>query len=360
MSDHLYLKHSPLNHLHLEHNARMTAFTGWSLPLHYGSIIAEHNYTRKAASLFDISHMGEIIIEGTTAEEELNRLFTRDIKQIPDNSCRYGFMLNNDGFTIDDLILYRFSKNKFMAVVNSSRIDEDFEWLLSNLSSENNVINISDETVKLDLQGPESLKAISHIFNSKELQDLKRFAFTDVNYENFHIIISRTGYTGEDGFELYIPVEAGGLLWTRFLENSVVKPAGLGARDSLRLEKGYSLYGHELSLKISPSEANLMKFVDIEKDFIGKKALTDIENKGPDVIITPFICEGRQTARDDYEIYLEERRIGIVTSGCFSPVLKKGIGLALLDRQYYDKKLNITCVNENTIIKAEIARLPFV
>ncbi len=355
-------KHTPLYSLHSEMNARLVDFSGWLLPVQYSSIINEHIHTRTNTSIFDICHMGEYIMEGKNALEDLDKLLTCSIEKMRNFSCSYCFLLNETGGFIDDSILYKFNDEKFMLVVNASQIDKDLEWIKNNLSEKTTIKNVSDETAKIDLQGPSSLEIASKLFPDTDLNKMRRFRFREFDFSGFNILASTTGYTGEKGFEFFMPAEAAPEFWNILLSDESVKPAGLGARDSLRLEKGLSLYGHELNEEINPYEAGLDRFIAKDKAFIGSKALKKYMDghSQTESILVPFLCEGRRTARNGFRVFYENKDIGYVTSGAYSPMLKKGIGLCLIKRAYSTVGTILECKYDDIEIKTEIVKLPFI
>jgi len=269
MIDHAKILETPLTEEHKTLGARMAPFGGWMMPIQYTGIIEEHFWTRKQAGLFDICHMGEFIIEGKAASQDLEKILTANISTLNTNQCRYSFMLNENGGIIDDLIVYKLSDEKFMLVVNSATADGEADWLKNNLSAETDFEIISDVTSKIDLQGPLSREVLQNL-TPADLSKLKYFRFIETTIDDVNAIISRTGYTGELGYEIYIPVQSSEQIWDKLLENKSVKPAGLGARDTLRLEAGLPLYGHELSLEFNPANTCFMFAVNLDKDFIGK------------------------------------------------------------------------------------------
>ncbi len=341
-------------------NAKFVEFSGWLLPVQYSSIIEEHLHTRSANTIFDISHMGEIIIDGDASVKDLEYIFTRQISNMKHGSCRYGFFLDDSGCFIDDCIVYRYSDNKFMLVVNAGRIDADLDWLKNHISPGTSITDVSSGTAKIDLQGPLSCETASKIIPGLKFSKLKKFTFQEFRFNGWKGTVSATGYTGEKGFEFFIPAEAAPELWREFIKIKSVLPAGLGARDSLRLEKGYSLYGHDITGNITPVEANLMKFVDLNKEFIGKDTLEKKALDKPDKLLVPFLCEGRRSARDGYRAFYQDTGIGYVTSGVYSPSLQRGIGLCLLNLNYSAVGTAVCFRHDNIVINAEIIKLPFV
>jgi len=353
------LRKTPLYEKHSAKGAHMVPFAGWSMPVQYTGIIEEHLHTRSKAGLFDICHMGEFIIKGPDAESDLERLLTCRIDTLKEGRCRYGFLLNETGGIIDDMIIFHTAPEEFMMVVNAGTLEKDSTWIRSCLSRGTVFEDISDKTAKIDLQGPLSAEIMDTLI--REISSLGRFSFTRAELAGTSVIVSRTGYTGEDGFEIFSEAREAGKLWDMFEGFREVKPAGLGARDSLRLEMGYSLYGHDIDALHTPFEANLNKFVHMEKDFIGKPALAEQSQKGFSRILTGFICQGRRTARENYRVISDaNKEAGRVTSGAFSPCLKRGIGLCYIDKNLVQEGQEIILANGAVEIQAEIKNPPFV
>ncbi|MCA9406032.1 MAG: glycine cleavage system aminomethyltransferase GcvT [Candidatus Omnitrophica bacterium] len=322
------LKKTPLYKDHVALNAKMVPFGGWDMPVQYEGILAEHHQTRHECSLFDISHMGEFIIEGDATA--LDGIVTMSIKDMPVQSCRYGMILNEQGGIIDDLIVFRLEQAKWFIVVNGATTAKDAAHFQKHLKGGTVFKDVSLATGKLDVQGPTARKILKTFVGDIDKLEYYKFDFFDLLGEN--VLISRTGYTGELGYEIYYPWDKTVELWNALLKAGDIKPAGLGARDVLRLEVGYSLYGHELEENISPLEAGLSKFIDFEKDFIGKDALLKEKEAGVKRKIVGLLSQNRRSPRADNTIYSEDgKAIGIVTSGTFSPILEKGIGLGFVD-----------------------------
>ena len=353
-------KISPLHNEHARLSAKFTDFEGWKLPVQFNGIIKEHLHTRTANSVFDVCHMGEFIISGKSAASDLQRIHTCRIDSLACGRCKYGFLLNENGGIIDDTIVYKLAPDKFMLVVNAGCIDTDLKWLTDNISENTLIHNISDDTAKIDLQGPDSQETLKNLFPYIDFNILRKFSFIETEFRNTDLLISRTGYTGEDGFELYLSINHAEALWNNLLQIESVLPAGLGARDSLRLEKGYSLYGHDINSGITPVEANLERFIYFNKDFIGKEKIQEQSAAGTSKILAAFLCSGRRAARDGYEVFSDEnRKIGHVTSGAYSPSLKRGIGLCFIDSNEFLKGTFIRCASGDVNIDAVIVDLPF-
>ncbi|MFH1395223.1 MAG: glycine cleavage system aminomethyltransferase GcvT [Candidatus Omnitrophota bacterium] len=352
------LKNTPLYHKHIELGAKMVPFSGWNMPVQYTSIIDEHIHTRTKAGLFDIFHMGEFFLKGPAAAEELEKLVTCRIDNMPIGKCRYGFMLNEKGGIIDDLIVFKISSEEFKLVVNAGTIDKDKEWIKSRISSEDLFADESEKIAKLDIQGPLSAVIVDNLFKNSVTQGLKRYWFKYADFLGMKVLLSRTGYTGELGYELFFPVSFAETIWDMILGFDEIKPIGLGARDTLRMEMGYSLYGNDIDENHSPFEANLGKFVFMEKDFIGKDALLKQKEQGFSRILKGFVCEGRRSARSHFKVVSDETVVGEVTSGSFSPCLKKGIGLCYIEKAFADEGTPVILTDGKIAINTEIKDIP--
>lgn len=299
------------------------------MPVQYTGILDEYSQCRKLAALFDICHMGEFIVEGDGALAGLETIFTNTVSTIAINRSRYGLMLNEQGGVIDDLIIFRLAEKKFMLVVNAANIEKDFAHIQKTIGVKVRCEDISEKTGKLDLQGPLAREVLSRLCPS--IEKLKYFQFDEFDLLGERCLISRTGYTGELGYEIFYPSSKTKILWQKILENDKVKPAGLGARDVLRIEMAYSLYGHEINENILPLEAGLEPFVDLSKDFIGKNALLKQKQQGLARTIIYFVSADRRSPRQGHKIFsADNHMIGVVTSGTYSPALEKGVGIGLV------------------------------
>jgi len=325
------MKATPLYQEHLALQAHMTEFGGWHMPLFYTGIVAEHLHTRSASALFDTCHMGELELSGATAVADLERLFTRRISELPVGACRYGYLLNPDGGVIDDLTCYRLSEERFLLVVNAATATSDAAWVAEHLSPETDFRDISSQTAKLDLQGPRSRQCLERAFDVK-LPELRFYTAAYVELDGTPCLLSRSGYTGEMGYELYAPAGDAVRLWRRLLSDESVAPAGLGARDTLRLEMGYPLYGHELTAERRPAGVAGGRFLDLDKDFIGRDAVLREMEQGPREILIGIIFSGRRTARAGDTVLEDDRPIGTVTSGSFAPSVDSAVALAYIRR----------------------------
>lgn len=319
---------TPLTEEHRSLGAKLAPFGGWLMPIQYAGIIAEHLWTRTHASVFDICHMGEFIIRGDAALGALERIVTFRLADLPVGACRYGFMLNELGGIIDDLIIYRLADAEWMAVVNAATTPGDAAHFRAHLPKDASFTDVSSSTAKLDLQGPES-GAVLETLVGPGVGALGYYRFGHFDLLGEKVLISRTGYTGEFGYELYVPAKKAVELWKLLLADTRVKPAGLGARDTLRLEMGYPLYGQDLTTETTPFEADKAHFVGMDKEFLGKEAL---ERAGrPKRQLIYFQAASRRAPRHNYRIIVEGRDAGVVTSGSFAPSLSRGIGMGYVD-----------------------------
>jgi len=322
------LKRTPLYDAHTALKAKMVPFGGWEMPVQYGSIIEEYGFTRRETAVFDICHMGEFLIDGELNASGLDRIVTQRLDDLPAGSCRYGVMLNEQGGVLDDLIMFRLAKDRWMAVVNAATAENDAAHFLRHLAGDARFEDISVKTGKLDVQGPGSRALLKSIVPG--IERLSYYTFDTFDVLGEEAIVSRTGYTGELGYEIYVSWDKTPLLWEKLL-TAGAKPAGLGARDILRLEMGYPLYGHEMGEEISALDSGCGRFIHWEKDFIGKNALLKYKEDGIQRKIICFAAESRRSPRAGQMIFSQEKApVGSVTSGTFSPVLTQGVGLGFV------------------------------
>ncbi|MCK4463727.1 MAG: glycine cleavage system aminomethyltransferase GcvT [Candidatus Omnitrophica bacterium] len=352
------LKLTPLFEKHRKLGARLAPFGGWLMPIQYTGIIAEHNWTRRSASIFDICHMGEFIIYGEPKKSNLERLLTIGLAGMSCGACRYGFMLNEKGGIIDDLIVYRIKQNEWMLVVNAAFTGRDESHLRKYLSCDSKLENISAKSGKIDLQGPISQDVLKELVGS-EIDELKYYTFALFSILGEESIVSRTGYTGELGYEVYLSNEKIKELWNILLKDKRVKPAGLGARDTLRLEIGYPLYGQDINEDITPLEAGLERFVDFNKNFIGRDSLIEKKKRGITKMLVCFMTNTRRAPRHNYKIYDGDKEIGFVTSGSFSPTLSCGIGMGYVKSEYGKNGTKIILKENKIEINATVTDRPF-
>ena len=339
-------------------------FAGWALPVQYKGIIPEHEAVRNAAGLFDVSHMGEVEVKGEDAFAFVQNLVTNDISVLEDNQVLYALMCYEDGGVVDDLLVYKFSKDFFYLVINASNVDKDFQWMVDNKGHFNvSLENVSDKVSEVALQGPRAQEVLQKLTNTN-LEDIKFFYCNrDVVISGVKCLVSRTGYTGEDGFEIYADNENIALVWDKILEagkEEGLMPCGLGCRDTLRFEATLPLYGNEISKDITPLEAGLGYFVKLNKEnFIGKAALVKQKEEGLRRKLVGFEMKDKGIPRHGYEAAVNGEIIGFVTTGYFSPTLKKNIGLALIDAKYGELGNNIDILIRNKPLKAEIINKKF-
>ena len=358
------LKKTPLFNTHNEYGGKMVEFGGWAMPIQYSGIISEHEAVRGAAGLFDVSHMGEVDIKGTEAFEFVQNLVANDVAVLNDNQILYTFMCYTNGGIVDDLLVYKFSDEHFYLVINAGNIDKDFQWMLNNKGLYNvEITNISGDVAEVAIQGPKAQKILQKITDT-DLDGIKFFyCKRDVLVDGIKCLISRTGYTGEDGFEIYTSNDKIESLWHKLLEigkEDGLLPAGLGCRDTLRFEASLPLYGNEITQDITPLEAGLGFFVKLQKpNFIGKEALVKQKEEGLKRKLVGFEMKERGIPRHGYEVRALGEKIGVVTTGYLSPTLKKNIGLALIDAKYCELGTEIEIVIRDKSLKAEVVSKKF-
>ncbi|HEX7183385.1 MAG TPA: glycine cleavage system aminomethyltransferase GcvT [Thermoanaerobaculia bacterium] len=323
------LKRTPLHAFHAEQGARLVEFAGWEMPVQYDGVIEEHRAVRTAAGMFDVSHMGEVRVRGAGAEALLQRLTPNDVSKLAPGRAHYSGLLTEQGTYVDDLLIYRLAADDFLVVVNASNAGRDFEWIASRASGEAEVTDESDRYALIALQGPKALEILKPLA-SPEAAGLKYYGFLQGEVAGRPALISRTGYTGEDGFELYLSPEDAPEVWRRLLDAGV-KPAGLGARDTLRLEAAMALYGHEIDETTTPFEAGLGWVVKLDKgEFLGREALQAQRADGLSRKLVGFEVQGRGIARQGHTVLSGEggQPVGAVTSGTWSPTFEKALGMA--------------------------------
>ncbi len=347
---------------HCKLGGTIVEFAGWELPVYYTRVIEEHEATRERAGLYDIGHMGEFEVSGAGAFDFLQRVLTRELKPLVPGFAMYSTMLHPDGGTIDDLFVYRMAEDRFMLVVNAANIKKDWEWLQRNIGE--CAVTMNDKsaaTSKIDLQGPASKQIMQKLADCAELP--ARFHFIEGKVGGVQTLISRTGYTGEDGFELYSRNEDAPKLWNSLLEAGKpdgLVPCGLGARDSLRIEAAYSLYGHELTDLITPVEAGIKFVLGKEKDYIGAEVVKAQMKDGAPRQLIAFEFSDRGVPRERYEVVKDGKTIGEVTSGTFSPTLKKGIGMALVRTGAAAVGDSVSVLIRNKPYDALVVKRPFI
>ncbi len=358
------LKQTPLFPIYKSYGGKTIDFGGWDLPVQFSSIKEEHFAVRTKAGLFDVSHMGEIEVKGPDSLSYLQSMMTNDVTTIKDNRAQYTAMCYDDGGTVDDLLVYRYGEEHFLLVVNAANIEKDFQWLLDHVKGNVNVTNVSDEYAQLALQGPIAEEVLQSLASNQNLNEIKFFQFrSSVLLNGKPALVSRTGYTGEDGFEIYCAPKDAKAIWESILEagKGEVLPCGLGSRDTLRFEANLALYGQELSKNISPLEAGIGFAVKTQKeaDFHGKNALiAQKENGIPRKLVGIEMIE-RGIPRHGYPVYAGEELIGEITSGTQSPTLKKNIGVALVKREQSELGSDVFVEIRGKKVAAQIVATPF-
>ena len=358
------LKKTPLNAAHRELGGKMVDFGGWDMPVQYpAGVIEEHMATRTRAGLFDVSHMGEIWVEGEDAIPFINRITTNDVTKLVDGQAHYSALTNAKGGVVDDLLVYRFDQGKLLLVVNAGTTDKDWDWITSHDKGENvTLTNASADYCQIAVQGPEAVDILKTLTDTN-LDEIKYYHFTTGRVDGVESIISRTGYTGEDGFEVYADSKYAEQLWKKLLEAGAsvgILPCGLAARNTLRLESAMSLYGHELSDDITPLEANLGWITKLNKgDFIGSDALKEKKERGLSRRIVGFEMTQPGIARDGHDVFIDDKRVGYVTSGSPAPFLKKNIGLAFLPVEFANDGQEIKIDVRGKHLSAKVVPTPF-
>jgi len=325
------LRRTPLYAAHERLGAKLVEFAGYSMPVSYTSIRAEHAAVREAAGLFDVSHMGQIGFDGPEAVVAAERLSTRAIASIAPGAVRYGLLCNEAGGVLDDVTVYRLAASALFFVVNASNVEKIYRWAVRHSPDEAGVRNTSQQTAMLALQGPASAEVLARV-GAPSVAAIRRFRFDRLEVAGCEALVSRTGYTGSDGFEIFAGAGDGERLFESLLAEGAplgLVPAGLGARDTLRLEAALPLYGHELDETTTPFDAGLGRFVDLaDRDFIGAAALARRKSAPPERVLVGFVLDERGIARAGHAIVVDHQEVGVVTSGGPSPTLGKSIGLA--------------------------------
>jgi len=359
------MKKTPLYDRHERLGAKIIDFGGWAMPVQYSNVIAEHRTTREAAGLFDICHMGEIDVKGSGAFALLQYVMSRNLEGQEIGQMKLGILPNRQGGIIDDLTVYKFSEDYYRLVTNAVTKDKDLNWIKKIRDEKNfsdaELTDITDDTGKLDLQGPRSETILQRLMDDP-LDKLTYYHFIETTIQDAPAVVSRSGYTGEDGFEIYVPAGRVGEVWDALLEAGRpegLKPIGLGARDTLRLESGMMLYGNEMSETVSPYEVVYGWVTNLEKDFVGRDVLAHQKKEGVKKKLVGFEMAERGIARHGYRVFRESREIGDVTSGTFSPTLEKAIGLAFVPVEYREPGTAIDIQIRDNLAKARVVPLPF-
>ena len=359
------LKKTILNAAHRALNARMVDFGGWDMPVQYpAGILAEHHTVRTKVGLFDVSHMGEIRVKGPKALDFLNWLTPNNVTTLKVNQIHYTGLLMENGAFVDDLLLHKISDTEFLLVVNASNVDKDFAWILEKAKGwDVAVTNESDATGQVALQGPRSAAVLQPLVDI-DLSQIKYYWFAFGTFKGMPVMIARTGYTGEDGFEVYCPTEKTEWVWNELMESGKaheLMPTGLGCRNTLRLEAKMALYGHEIDDQITAVEADLNWILKFQKgDFIGRETLLKQKENGPERILVGFrMLEKRDIARDHFPVVMDGRQVGFVTSAAPSPTCGFNLGLALVPSELKEVGTRIQVEIRGKACEAEIIPTPF-
>ncbi|MFC7440921.1 glycine cleavage system aminomethyltransferase GcvT [Laceyella putida] len=356
------LKRTPLYEVY-HGQAKMVPFGGWEMPVQFVGIKQEHEAVRTKAGLFDVSHMGEVRVSGPDALAFIQKITTNDAGRLQIGDAQYSLMCYSNGGTVDDLLVYRTGENEYLLVINASNIDKDVAWMKEHQTGQVNIENISDDVAQLALQGPLAEKVLQTL-TATDLSEIKFFKFKqDVEIAGVPALVSRTGYTGEDGFELYFASAEAPHLWRTILTAGAeegVLPCGLGARDTLRFEARLPLYGQELSPEISPLEAGLGFAVKLDKgEFIGRDALAEQKEGGVPRKLVGIEMIDRGIPRSHYPVYVGDEQIGEVTTGTQSPTLKKNVGLALVKAEFANLDQVVEVEIRGKRLKAQVIKAPF-
>jgi aminomethyltransferase len=360
------MKSIPLRQKHAALGASFTDFGGWEMPVRYSSDLAEHNAVRTTAGLFDISHMGEIFIEGKDAASFLDYALVGAASEIAVGRAKYSLICNESGGIIDDLIVYRLNEASYLVVANASNKDVVFGAFQKRVGGfETEVSDESDSWVLLAIQGPKSVEILGEI-TSAPLSDLKYYAIAEAKISNVACLLARTGYTGEDGFEIYIPVAAAEKVFDALMDAGSkfdLMPTGLACRDTLRLEAGMPLYGHEMNKEVNPYQAGFGKVVRLDKpgDFVGKAALKELSESKPSKVLIGLTGEGKRAARADYEIFPKDsdEAVGVITSGALSPTLGYPVAMAMVGADFAEIGTSVSVDIRGTKTPYKVVKLPF-
>ena len=356
------MKRTPLYNVHVDSGGKMVEFAGYMMPVQYTSILEEHIAVRTAAGLFDVSHMGEFSVKGPAAAEYLAGLVPTSMSKLEPGKGMYTLFCRENGCVIDDLFIFMIGYGDYYLVVNASTAEKDFAWMKEHLSAGVALEDVSSSTAKIDIQGPMSGAVMKEIFDEEKIQGLGRFRFFDDTFSGDRVMISATGYTGEAGYEIFIENSKAVELWNRLMAEGGphgLKPAGLGARDTLRLESCYSLYGHEISETINPVEAGLGWIISSDARYTGRDELLRLKNGGA---VREQVCielAERGIPRDGFRVEQFGRDIGYVTSGVYSPTFKKGLALALVNKGILQPGDTVDVVIREKRTKGKIVKKPF-
>ncbi len=343
---------------HVAAGGKLVDFVGWAMPMQYSGIVDEHRRVRSTVGMFDVSHMGEFHLSGEGALGDLERITTNRVAALDEGSVQYSAMCYENGGFVDDLLVYRLS-DSYMLVVNAANKEKDLEWVRTHIGSRTELRDASEGTALIALQGPLAEKVLAKVAG-KSVVSLKYYQSVTSQVAGREALVSRTGYTGEDGFEVYVEADEAGPVWDALMEAGAefeIEPVGLGCRDTLRLEMGYALYGNDIDEKHTPVESGLMWITKLKKgDFVGRDAILELKQGGPEERLVGFELKERGVPRHGHRILSEGREVGVVTSGTFSPSLEKGIGMGYVAAGT-DGPLGIEI--RNRTIPAATVSLPF-
>lgn len=358
------MKHTPFHDIHVRLGAKMVEFAGYSMPIQYKGIIAEHKRVRETVGVFDVTHMGEFEVRGTDAFAFVQRMTTNDVTKLSEGDVQYSTMCYDNGGIVDDLLVYHCG-DYVQLVVNASNLEKDFNWLRDHISGDVQLVDRSDETALLAVQGPRSADTLRKITDIP-VDEMKYYTFRRGKVAGIDCLLSRTGYTGELGFELYFPAdrELGEKMWNAIFDAGAefgIEPIGLGARDTLRLEVGFCLYGNDIDQDTNPLEAKLGWITKLQKgDFVGRDALLAAKEAGLKRTLVGLTVEGRAVPRHGYEIAVGDEVCGHVTSGTMSPLLEKGIAMAYVPVEHAAEGGTVDVLIRNQPVQATIVKPPFV
>ena len=356
------MKKTALHSIHTKLNAKMVPFAGYEMPIQYHSIRAEHRRVRETVGVFDVSHMGEIEIRGENAIDLVQKITINNAADLSIGQVQYSAMCYSDGGIVDDLLVYRFPDH-FLLVVNASNKDKDFQWIVDNKIDGCEVTDTSDAVTQIAIQGKRAEATLQKLTDIN-LDEIKYYWFVEGALAGVNMLISRTGYTGEPGFELYLDNSQAEYIWQKVFEAGEefnIEPIGLGARDSLRLEKKMCLYGNDIDKTTNPLEAGLGWITKLDKDdFIGSDVLKKVKEDGVSRRLVAFVLQDSGFPRKDYEIYKDGNKVGVVTSGTVSPMLEKGIGLGYVTKEFAKIGTMIDIKIRDKFVPAEIIKPPFV
>ncbi len=352
---------TPLYEEHVRLGGKIVPFAGWLLPVQYSGVITEHMAVREKCGIFDVSHMGELLLKGQSAKENLNHLLTNDYTDMPVGAARYSPMCNENGGCVDDLIVYKKAEDDYFIVVNAANKDKDYAWMKEHLLPGSELTDASDDYAQIALQGPKAEEILKKLAAEEDIPTGYYTALFDRTVDGMNCIISRTGYTGEDGFEIYLSPADAPKMWNLLLDAGKEEgliPCGLGARDTLRLEASMPLYGHEMNDEISPRETGLGIFVKMKKeDFIGKAAL--VQRGKPTVKRVGLKVTGRGILREHQTVLLDGKEIGHTTPGTFCPYLNQPVAMAILPKEYAEIGTALEVDVRGRKVPVEVIALPF-